>query len=89
MKCDRVWLRERQRTRPELFSRLSVMSTLGIRPAAVTPHWKRYNEFARLLKPLSDREVYGKNPAKSITPNWKRVNFANAERATLTLEFDQ
>jgi len=85
------WLRERQRTLPELFSNLSVMSTLGIRPPGGCHYpLEGYNEFTRLLQPLIDRDVYGKKPAKSITPpNLKRVSFANAERDTLTLEFDQ
>lgn len=84
-------LREQQRTLPGLFSNLSVMSTLGIRPPGGC-HFpmEGYNEFARLLQPLIERDVYGKKPARSITPpNLRRVTFANAERDTLTLEFDQ
>lgn len=67
------------------------MSTLGIRPPG-SCHFllEGYNEFARLLQPLIERDMYGKKPARSITPpNLRRVTFANAERDTLTLEFDQ
>lgn len=84
-------LREQQRTLPELFSNLNVMSTLGIRPPG-TCHFpmEGYNEFARLLQPLIERDMYGKKPTQSITPpNLRRVTFASAERDTLTLEFDQ
>ncbi len=84
-------LREQQRTLPDRFSNLSVLPTLGIRPGGGC-HFPRegYDEFARLLQPLIERDVYGKKPTRSITPpNLKRVAFANAERDTLTLEFDQ
>lgn len=84
-------LREQQRTLPDLFSNLSVMSTLGIRPPGGC-HFPRegYNEFARLLQPLIERDLYGKKPAKSATPpNLKRAAFATAQGGTLTLEFDQ
>ncbi len=84
-------LREQQRTLPDLFSNLSVMSTLGIRPPGGC-HFplEGYNEFARLLQPLIERDLYGKTPAGSVTPpNLKRARFANAERNALILEFDQ
>lgn len=84
-------LREQQRTLSDLFSNLSVMSTLGVRPPGGC-HFPKdgYTEFARLLQPLIERDIYGKKPSKSITPpNLKRVAFPNAQRDTLTLEFDQ
>ena len=84
-------LREQQRTLPDLFSNLSVMSTLGIRPPGGC-HFpmEGYTEFARLLQPLVERDLYGKKPARSVTPpNLRRVAFTNAERDALTLEFDQ
>ncbi|MBX9680051.1 MAG: DUF2341 domain-containing protein [Gemmataceae bacterium] len=84
-------LREQQRTLSDLFSNLSVMSTLGIRPPGGC-HFplEGYNEFARLLQPLIERDMYGKKPAQSITPpNLRRVSFADAKRDMLTLEFDQ
>lgn len=84
-------LREQQRRLPELFSNMTVMSTLGIRPPGGCHYpMDGYNEFARLLQPLIDRDVYGKKPAKSITPpNLRRASFATADRDTLMLEFDQ
>ncbi|MGL6096699.1 MAG: DUF2341 domain-containing protein [Fimbriiglobus sp.] len=84
-------LRERQRTLPTLFSNLSLMSTLGIRPPGGCHYpMEGYNEFARLIQPLIERDVYGKKPTVSVTPpNVRSVSFATAERDTLTLEFDQ
>lgn len=82
-------LREKQRTLSELFSNLSVMSTLGIRPPGGC-HFPRegYDEFAKLVLPLVERDLYGKKPTGVITPpNLKRVSFADQQ--TLTLEFDQ
>jgi hypothetical protein len=83
--------REKQRTLSNLFSNLTVISTLGIRPPGGC-HFpmEGYNEFARYLQPLIERDLYGKKPTQSITaPNLRRVRFASAERDTLTLEFDQ
>jgi len=82
-------IREKQRTLPALFSNLSIMSTLGIRPPGGC-HFplEGYNEFARLMQPLVERDVYGKKPAAPITP----PNLLGAEVAapdTLTLHFDQ
>ena len=84
-------LRERQRTLPNLFSNLTVLSTLGTRPPGGC-HFpmEGYTEFARRLQPLIERDLYGTKPTQSITsPNLKRVRFANTERTALTLEFDQ
>jgi hypothetical protein len=84
-------LREQQRRLSGLFSNLSVISTLGIRPPGGC-HFPRqgYDEFARMLQPLLERDVYGAKPTRSITPpNLQRVFFSNPERNTLTLEFDQ
>jgi hypothetical protein len=84
-------LREQQRTLPARFSNLSIMSTLGIRPPGGC-HFPRegYDEFARLIHPLIQRDVYGKKPAGSVAPpNLKSARFASAARDTLLLEFDQ
>ncbi|MFO0878586.1 MAG: DUF2341 domain-containing protein [Gemmataceae bacterium] len=84
-------LREKQRTLSGLFSNLTVLSTLGIRPPGGC-HFPRegYDEFARLLHPLIERDLYGIKPARSITaPNLRRAGYANAERNELALEFDQ
>jgi hypothetical protein len=84
-------LREAQRTLPELFDNLSILSTLGIRPPGGCHYPKEgYNEFARMLHPLIGRDLYGRDPSVPFTPpNLKRVSFANAEKDALTLEFDQ
>ena len=84
-------LREAQRTLPERFDNLSILSTLGIRPPGGCHYPKEgYNEFARMLHPLIGRDLYGRDPGVPITPpNLKRVSFANAAKDTLTLEFDQ
>jgi len=84
-------LREQQRTLPERFSHLSIMSTLGIRPPGGCHYpLEGYNEFARLMQPLIERDVYGKMPAGSISPpNLKRAHFGSAARDILVLEFDQ
>lgn len=84
-------LREKQRTLPEHFSHLSIMSTLGIRPPGGCHYpLEGYNEFARLLQPIIERDLYGIKPAGPVTPpNLKRAQFASAARDTITLEFDQ
>jgi hypothetical protein len=84
-------LREQQRTLPERFSNLSIMSTLGIRPPGGCHYpLEGYNEFARLLQPLMERDLYGVQPAGSITPpNLRRARYAGPARDTLLLEFDQ
>jgi hypothetical protein len=84
-------LREKQRTLPQLFSQMSVLSTLGVRPPGGC-HFPLdgWAEFARMVEPLIERDHYGLKPDTSITPpNLKSVSFANATHDTLTLEFDQ
>jgi hypothetical protein len=84
-------LREVQRTLPTLFSNLSVMSTLGIKPPGGC-HFppEGYAEFARLICPLVERDHYGKTPTTSITPpNLKRVYFSTETRDEIVMEFDQ
>jgi hypothetical protein len=84
-------LREVQRTLPRDFSRMSVMSTLGIRPPGGC-HFPAagYAEFARLLTPLIERDHYGKTFAESITPpNLVRAAFTGAARDEIALTFDQ
>jgi hypothetical protein len=82
-------LREKQRTLPQLFSNMSIMSTLGIRPPGPC-HFPLagWEEFARLIQPLIERDHYGKTPIASITPpNLVQATFSSRE--TITLEFDQ
>ncbi|MCE9561393.1 MAG: DUF2341 domain-containing protein [Planctomycetes bacterium] len=84
-------LREVQRNLPTAFSKMSIMSTLGIDPPGGC-HFPAagYAEFARLICPLVERDNYGKAPATSITPaNLKRVAFTSDKRDEIVLEFDQ
>ncbi|QJW98299.1 DUF2341 domain-containing protein [Frigoriglobus tundricola] len=84
-------LREVQRTLPTAFSRLSVMSTLGIRPPGGC-HFPAagYAEFARLICPLLERDNYGKVFTTPVTPpNLKRAGFIDDKKDEILLEFDQ
>lgn len=84
-------LREKQRTLPQLYSHMSIMSTLGIRPPGPC-HFPLagWSEFARLIQPLIERDFYGKAPAASITPpNLLRASFVGGTKDTIALEFDQ
>ncbi len=84
-------LREVQRTLPSLFSNLSVMSTLGIKPPGGC-HFPAagYAEFARLLTPLVQRQIYQRDLAGILTPaNLQRAFFATDAGDELVLEFDQ
>lgn len=84
-------LREVQRTLPRLYSNMSIMSTLGIKPPGGCHYpLTGWAEFARLIQPLIERDHYGKVPTTSITPpNLKRAYFTNGERTAIALEFDQ
>ena len=84
-------LREVQRTLPTAFSRMSIMSTLGIDPPGGC-HYPAagYSEIARLICPLVERDNYGKSFTTSITPpNLQRVYYASDAHKELVLEFDQ
>ena len=84
-------LREKQRTLPALFSNMSIMSTLGIHPAGGC-HFPLagWSEFARLIQPLIERDIYGVQPAGSITPpNLRKVSYPGAAHDQIALEFDQ
>ena len=84
-------LREKQRTLPELFSNMSIVSTLGVRPPGGC-HFPLagWAEFARLIQPVIERDHYGKVPLASITPpNLRHASYAGGKKDTITLEFDQ
>jgi len=84
-------IREKQRTLPQLYSNMGIMSTHGIRPPGPA-HFplEGWAEFARLIQPLIERDLYGKIPTVSITPpNLKSASYASVAKDTLTLEFDQ
>ncbi len=84
-------LREVQRNLPKLFSKLSVMSTLGIQPPGGC-HFpiEGYAEIAKLIAPLVQRDIYAKKSETSITaPNLLRLYFTSDKQDELGMEFDQ
>jgi hypothetical protein len=83
-------LREVQRSLPNHFSNLSVMSTLGVKPPGGC-HFPAagYAQFARMLSPLIEHQLYHRPVTGPVAPpNLKRAYFADDTREELTLEFD-
>lgn len=82
-------LREKQRTLPQLFSNMSILSTLGVRPEGGCHYpLAGWGEFARMMHPLLERDLYGKKPTTAISaPNLKSATFVGKD--TIALEFDQ
>ncbi|MBC7965524.1 MAG: DUF2341 domain-containing protein [Fuerstia sp.] len=83
-------LREVQRTLQKLFSNLSVMSTLGIKPLGGC-HFpaEGYAEFARLLHPMMQSQLYFRDTSEAFEPpNLTRAYFTTEQRDELILEFD-
>ena len=84
-------LRDVQRTLPRLYSNMSCMSTLGIRPPGFA-HFppEGYAVMAGLIAPLVERDNYGKVFEKPITaPDVKRAYFTGEKKDEIALEFDQ
>ena len=84
-------LREVQRTLPRYFSKLSVMSTLGIDPPGGC-HFpiEGYTALARLVAPLVERDNYGVRATKSVTaPNLIAATWTGDKKDRVSLEFDQ
>ncbi len=84
-------LRDVQRRLPRLYSHMSVMSTLGIKPEG-SCHYPTdgYAEMARLMIPLVERDNYGKRFDKPITAaDLKSVRYSTDKRDEIVLEFDQ
>jgi hypothetical protein len=84
-------LRDVQRLLPRLYSHMSVMSTLGIKPPGPA-HYPAagYAEMARLMIPLVERDNYGKVFAKPITaPDVKKASYTSDKKNEIALEFDQ
>ena len=84
-------LREVQRNLPKYFSNLSIMSTLGIKPAG-TCHFspEGYREAANLIFPLVELYNYNKIFSSSITPpNLINLTQKRNEQDKIQLEFDQ
>ncbi len=84
-------LREVQRELPRSFSRFSMMSTLGITPAGGCHFpFEGWAEFARLIHPLVERDLYGKTPLASITPpDLLHAYRDSKDTKRIRLEFDQ
>ena len=84
-------LRDVQRLLPRLYSNMSVMSTLGIKPPGPCHYPPAgYAEMARLISPLVERDNYGKVFDKSITPpDLKKAYYTSDKRDEIALEFDQ
>lgn len=84
-------LREAQRTLPQLYSNMSILSTHGIKPPGGC-HFplEGWSELARTLQPLIERDFYAKPPTESITPPALRsVRYTTATRDEVAIEFDQ
>ena len=82
-------LREKQRTLPQYYSNMSIMSTLGVRPPGGC-HFPLvgWAEFARMIQPLIERDNYRKVPTESITPP-NLLKARSNGKDTIELEFDQ
>ncbi len=82
-------LREVQRTLPKLFSNLSVISTLGVKPPGGC-HFPAagYAEFARFLHPMMQYHLYHRFVNSFNPPNLQRAYFTSTQRDELVLEFD-
>ncbi len=84
-------LRERQRTLPYLFSNMSILSTLGVKPPGGC-HYPLvgWAELSRMVQPLIERDHYGKVPTGPISAtNLKRAYFTGDKKDVIALEFDQ
>ncbi|MFT5128614.1 MAG: hypothetical protein ACI8W8_002231 [Rhodothermales bacterium] len=84
-------LREKQRSLGNLYSRMDVMSTLGIQPGGGCHYpLEGWTQIATLIQPAIERDFYGVAPTKSITaPNLQRARFVDAAKSAIRLEFDQ
>ena len=84
-------LREVQRRLPEGFSRMSIMSTLGVRPGGECHYPSAgYARIAELVFPQVEKYNYGKISRESISPpDLTRAYYPAGMRDRITLEFDQ
>lgn len=84
-------LREAQRMLPRMYSNMSILPTLGIKPPGGCHYpLKGWSEFARLIQPLIERDSHGVAANDSITPpDLRRAHFTNAAKDEIALEFDQ
>jgi hypothetical protein len=83
-------LREKQRTLPMLFSRMSILSTLGVRPPGGCHYpLTGWAEFAGMLQPLIERDHYGRKVAGPLTAANLRLAVMGVARDSVELTFDQ
>ena len=83
-------LREKQRTLPQLFSRLSILSTLGVRPPGGCHYpLTGWAEFAGMVQPLIERDHYGRRGDGPLTAPNLQTAVLGASRDTVSLTFDQ
>lgn len=84
-------LREVQRNLPTAFSRMGIVSTVGIEPSGGCHYPPAgYEQLAVNLLPLIERDHYEATFARPITPpNLLRAAFVAADHAAIALEFDQ
>ncbi len=84
-------LREKQRSLPYLYSNMEILSTLGIRPGG-SCHYPLdgWGVFARDIHHLLERDFYGLKINGPITAsNLVRASYADVERRSIALQFDQ
>ena len=84
-------LREVQRTLPRLYSNMDIISTLGIKPGG-SCHYplEGWAEFASLVQPLIEWDIYGKSVNRSLTPpNLRQAYYTSDAQDAIALEFDQ
>ncbi|MCF7731604.1 MAG: hypothetical protein K9N23_07945 [Akkermansiaceae bacterium] len=84
-------LREVQRNLPRLYSKMSILNTLGIEGYEGC-HFSAagYANMANRTAPVVGRDFYGVAPGAPVTaPNLKRAYFTTSDRTAIALEFDQ
>ena len=84
-------LREVQRTLPNLYSKMRVMSTVGIVPGSSCHYVPAgYQKFCDLIAPLVEQDHYGITPTRAVmAPNIQRAYYTTAARNEIALEFGQ
>ena len=84
-------LRDVQRLLPRLYSNMSVMSTLGIKPEGPCHYPPAgYAVMAQMMAPLVEHYNYGKTFDKPITPpDLQKAFYSSASKGEITLVFDQ
>jgi hypothetical protein len=83
-------LREKQRQLPTLFSNLSILSTLGVKPEGGC-HFplEGWSKFAQMAQPLIERDFYGKTSGVPLTPPNLTSASLSPSGDRIELTFDQ